>query len=193
MLIVGDSEKLIVKKLDAAQRQLNCAIELWFKDADEVSIHTLVAAAYQIIHDIKEHKRIERDLLYDSAMIKDEYRKQWIDTLKKSQNFFKHADRDPDPEGSIEFSPFGNLVFIISGLTGLQLLGATSSPQTSALFLWLVIHEPALIKNDYLAMLGQRSGINDLQDLKAIPKAAFFDHYMNMSLGLQTFSTSSQI
>ena len=147
-----------------------------------MSIHTLVAAAYQIIHDIKMHKGIPRDLLYDSIMIKDEYRKRWMDTLKKSQNFFKHANRDPDPEGSIEFSPFGNLVFILSGLTGLQLLGATSSPQAGALFRWLVLHQPNLIKKDDVVKINQRIDISDLEDLKAIPKTEFFDHYINVSL-----------
>ena len=69
-----NEEKLRISKIDAARRQLDCAIELWFFDKDEISIHTLAAAAYQIIHDLKVHKGIVRDLLYDSAMIKDEYR-----------------------------------------------------------------------------------------------------------------------
>jgi hypothetical protein len=47
---------LRVSKLSAAVRQLDCAIELWFFDKDEVSIYTLVTAAYQIIYDINKIK-----------------------------------------------------------------------------------------------------------------------------------------
>src|ERR1700678_497488 len=98
-MALGDPDVIVIKKLEAAQRQLNCAIELWFREMDEVSVHTLAAAAYQITHDIKVRRGIQHDLLYDSAIVKDEYRSLWINTMKKAQNFFKHADRDPDPEG----------------------------------------------------------------------------------------------
>ena len=92
MTLVRD-EKQQISKIEAARRQLDCAIELWFCDKDEVSIHTLAAAAYQIIHDLKMKRGELRDLLYDSDMIKDKYRNQPIKVIKRPQNFFKHADR----------------------------------------------------------------------------------------------------
>ena len=53
----NEPEKIRVSKLDAARRQLDCAIELWFAGKDEVSIHTLAAAAHQIISDINKKIR----------------------------------------------------------------------------------------------------------------------------------------
>src|ERR1700730_15650904 len=106
-----NDQKLRISKIEAARRQLDSAIELWFLDKDEVSVHTLAAAAYQLVHDLKEHKGLARELLYDSAMIKDEYRKQWIKVIKKPMNFFKHADNDP--EEALEFSPLGSIGFIM--------------------------------------------------------------------------------
>jgi hypothetical protein len=120
-----NKEKLRISKIDAARRQLDCAIELWFLDKDEASIHTLAAAAYKIIHDLKEHRGIRRDLLYDSAMIKDECRSKWINVLKRSVNSLKHADKFPDE--TVEISPFGNLIFIMFTAGGLRLLGEQSS------------------------------------------------------------------
>jgi hypothetical protein len=38
-----------VAKLSAAKRQLDCAIEMWFGDKDQVAVHTLAVAAHQII------------------------------------------------------------------------------------------------------------------------------------------------
>jgi hypothetical protein len=43
-------------KLEAARRQLETAIKLYFADGDEVSIHTLTGAAYPLIRDINEHR-----------------------------------------------------------------------------------------------------------------------------------------
>lgn len=45
-----------VKKLEA-KRQLHTAITLWFADKDQVSVHTLACAAYQIVHDINRNKK----------------------------------------------------------------------------------------------------------------------------------------
>ena len=47
---------LKVSKLDAAKRQLETAIRLYFSNGDPVSIHTLVAAAYAILHDVTGRK-----------------------------------------------------------------------------------------------------------------------------------------
>jgi hypothetical protein len=61
-----------VTKLEAAQRQLDTAIELWFRDGDAVSIHTLVGAAYQILYDPNK-KRGGPDVLAVDSMIPSEH------------------------------------------------------------------------------------------------------------------------
>jgi hypothetical protein len=48
-----------VSKLDAAKRQLETAIRLYFSDGDPVSIHTLTAAAYNILRDVTKQKGVE--------------------------------------------------------------------------------------------------------------------------------------
>ena len=45
-----------LSKLEAARRQLETAIKLYFEYGDEVSIHALAAAAYSLIRDINEHR-----------------------------------------------------------------------------------------------------------------------------------------
>jgi hypothetical protein len=174
-----DDEKLQISKIEAARRQLDCAIELWFLDKDEVSIHTLAAAAYQIVHDIKAKRAEIRDLLYDSDMIKDEYRKQWINVLKRPQNFFKHADSDPD--GFLEFHPQNNIGFIMFAAGGLRLLGEQTSLAVNAFTFWLVINKPTWITPTYRKLFEERIGVNDLQQLKAISKRNFFEIFMSTS------------
>lgn len=70
-------EKVTLEKLEVAWRQIDTAITLWFNDGDPVSIRTLACSAYQIVHDVNQ-KAGWRDLLYDSLVIKDEYRREWI-------------------------------------------------------------------------------------------------------------------
>lgn len=116
-------------------------------------------------------------------MVKDEYRNFWINTTKKAQNFFKHADKDP--EGTVELPLFENIVFMMFAAGGLQLLGVPRSFQVGALLLWLTIHEPRLIRPEYLEKFKQgmkRVGVDNLEDVRSIGKAEFFEHYTRTSL-----------
>jgi hypothetical protein len=42
---VGQSKTIRIGKLDAARRQLQAAIMLWFTEGDPVAIHTIASAA----------------------------------------------------------------------------------------------------------------------------------------------------
>jgi hypothetical protein len=73
-----------ISKLEAAQRQLDCAIRL-FQDEDSLAVHTLAYASYSLL----------RELLGDEAekvMIKLEKSLE----LGKVPNFSKHRQGDPD-------------------------------------------------------------------------------------------------
>jgi hypothetical protein len=89
-----DLQKLHVTKLDAARRQLETAIILWFHDGDPVSIHTLAAAGYQIVYDLNMH-RGGAPMMRDSPSIRPEYLLEWRKIMSRYGNFFKHADKDP--------------------------------------------------------------------------------------------------
>jgi len=83
-------------KLEAARRQLETAVKLYFGHGDEVSIQTLVAAAYAIVRDINEHRggnSMIKDVLNGLLPPEDilEFRRH----INSPDNFLKHADRDP--------------------------------------------------------------------------------------------------
>src|SRR5712692_11905589 len=86
---------LKISKLEAAKRQLETAINLYFSEGDPISIHTLTSAGYNIIRDVSEKQGrslIVKDLAVSVA--KPEFRKMVRDELNRAENFFKHADRD---------------------------------------------------------------------------------------------------
>lgn len=45
-----------ITKLASAERQLRAAIRLFFAEEDELAIHTVAAAAYQVLADLKRHR-----------------------------------------------------------------------------------------------------------------------------------------
>jgi hypothetical protein len=94
----------IVSKLDAAKRQLETFIRLYFHYGDMVAMHTLVGAAIGITSDINQ-KRGGNPTLHDTLLsaVTPEQAKEIRSKLNEAQNFFKHADRDHT--SALEFNP----------------------------------------------------------------------------------------
>ena len=140
-----------INKLDAACRQLNTAISLWFNDGDTVSIHSLACSAHQIVHDINQ-QRGNRDLIYDSLKIKDEYRREANRFLKHPYNFFKHADNDAYE--TVEFKPILTELFIMFTSLGLEILGRQPDPIRAAFNIYYGLRNPDLLtekgKNNFI-------------------------------------------
>jgi hypothetical protein len=82
-----------VNKLDVARRQMNEAIRLFFEQRDPIAIHTLAAAAAQVLHDLCKAHGIKTPFR-DAKIIRADKLKYWMQHLKAPENFFKHADRD---------------------------------------------------------------------------------------------------
>jgi hypothetical protein len=81
-----------ISKLEAAQRQLDCAIRLYLAEEDDLAVHTLSRAAFRILYDLYptiENDGFSRDL---DKMIQT---LGWI-RFNQVANFLKHADRDPN-------------------------------------------------------------------------------------------------
>ncbi len=93
-------EMIRVKKLEAAHRQLETAVELFFNSGDPVAVHTLACAAYDIVDGVN-HSRGGKDVFIKRRYTQMPGRPKRT-VINSVQNFFKHADRDP--EGEMEFA-----------------------------------------------------------------------------------------
>lgn len=155
-------------KRDAAARQLDVAIKLWFNGEDPVAIHTLACSAYQIVHDLCP----EEELLYRSLVFKEEYRKKAIRQLKSSYNFFKHANEDPN--GVIEFKPVSNEGFIIFSLMGLVSLGIKPSIPRAAFYSYFLLTADS-------SLLTEKAKTDVLEEsrhaVRSMSKAEFFEWF----------------
>lgn len=87
-----------ISKLNAAKQQLETCISLYFNNEDPVSIHTLASAAYNVIRDVNNKRHgnpmILKGLLIEN--VKPDKKSLVINKMNEAENFFKHADKDPD-------------------------------------------------------------------------------------------------
>lgn len=89
-----------ISKLEAAGRQLDQAIALFFSDGDAVSIHSLTLNAFEILTALA---RVDGatdwiELLREdaSAALGVGSKKEFFATFHRAPNFFKHADQDAE-------------------------------------------------------------------------------------------------
>jgi hypothetical protein len=165
---------ITVSKLDAAKRQLDSAIDLWFHDGDDVAIHTLVFAAYEIIQDInKKHGNTDATLLgLVQRNVIPERVEDAMRLLKKAMTFFKHADRDP--HGILEFNPEVSESLIELSMMGLGALGESATNLQKAFVIWDCFHKPHVIlqgANPIQNLLP----VVDIESLKTIGKGEFLN------------------
>ncbi len=81
-----------ISKLEAAQRQLDCAIRLYFAEDDLLAVHTLSRAAFRILFDLYPKKSADEFSKDLEGLIKE---LGWGE-FNRISNFLKHADNDPD-------------------------------------------------------------------------------------------------
>jgi hypothetical protein len=184
--------KIRLTKMDAARRQLQTAIRLWFADDDPVSIHTLAAASHEILNSLYKLRGLS-DLIFDSEVVVDEYRKEWITAIRAVPNFFKHADRDP--EATLDFAPATNEFLILFCITALSRMGEDQTCDEHAMVLWIMLNRPNLVKK------GAYTGIPEegLEFLRSRSKAEFreahaipYDRRTKSAMGRSTRTSVAQ-
>jgi hypothetical protein len=87
---------LLLTKLDAAKRQLETAIKLYFSEDDPVSIHTLSAAAYNILRDVGQNTGANPMMIKNMSLkyVIPGKEKLFLKRINEAENYFKHADKD---------------------------------------------------------------------------------------------------
>jgi anti-sigma factor ChrR (cupin superfamily) len=88
--------EMSIGKLDAARRQLETAVHLYFSESDPVAIHTLTAAGHQLLSDLNK-SRAGTPMFVESILqrILPDQVGEAKRRINKAANSFKHADRDP--------------------------------------------------------------------------------------------------
>jgi hypothetical protein len=165
-----------VTKLDAARNQLSTAIELWFSEADHVSIYTLAYASHEIIHRIYRSQG-RSDLMFDSKIIKDEHRGDFAKYIKAAPNFFKHASNETNQDDEIEFSDKLSELLIMASIVGLIRISESLNHSESAYMYWQRIHNPSW----FSANTSESGNLSDnMGKLLGTDKSVFYMAYKDL-------------
>jgi len=135
---------LKISKLDAARRQLEMAIRLYFSSSDPVSIHTLTSASYNIIRDINKNRGGEPLVVKEQLIgfVKHEFRNIIKKKITEAENFFKHADRDH--EAVISFNPEQSEYLIMEACSVYSALTGEMPPLFKVYKVWYISHNTSL-------------------------------------------------
>lgn len=131
-----------VTKLDAATGQLRTAIQMFFKNADSVSIHTLACAAQEILESLCKAKGIKSLKSGMIDLVRPEMKAKFIKITDEAQNSFKHAGKDP--KATTTFNPettelvLWDAVILHNNLTSLK------DPLFVTFNLWLYAKDPKI-------------------------------------------------
>jgi hypothetical protein len=167
MAIDYDAGKITVTKIDAAQRQPDTAIQLWFSDGDPVAIHTLASASHEIIDHLYKKSGL-RHLLFDPPTIAKEHRNKWATQVRRHYNFFKHARHDDDK--TIDFKPAANEFIIFFSVRGLHDMKFRLSFFQDSFRQWHFINRPEMLMPgayDRLRVIGV------LDEMRSLSKQEF--------------------
>jgi hypothetical protein len=149
-----DTRKIKISKLEAARRQLDTAIRLYFMGGDPTSVHTLATAAFEILKDLDKHGP-KTGTFFDhiETQVKPEYQKYVIGIFRAPQNFFKHADDDPDKV--LEFQLAYPEMFMVSACEKYKELAAEETAEMMVYRLWFGHQNPNMLMLEVAARFQQ--------------------------------------
>jgi hypothetical protein len=173
--------KLAITKLDAACRQLETAITLWFHDVDPVSVHTLVMAAHGILKALNK-KRGGQPMLGDPMpSIRPGFEKLVADMFVESSNFFKHGAKDAFT--THYFAPESNQAMILDACQAYTSQAQEERPLMKTFTLYVVHHFPKLFKQESIDSI-QRNPL--FSKAKQFSKREFFAEFLPYAFSLFT-------
>jgi hypothetical protein len=133
---------MVVSKIDAAKRQLETVIRLYFSDGDPVPIHTLTAAAYNILRDVTVQRGADSMLIKGKLLeyVRPEYKNTIIAKTNEAENFFKHANRDHG--ATLDFNPETSELMIIDACSQYKKLTG-EEPRLFVIYrIWFTVNNP---------------------------------------------------
>jgi len=135
-----------VSKIEAANSQLKTAIILYFNNGDPVSTHTLSAAGFNVLNDINNKSTEDystlRELFLDSLINKAKDTKSVITKIRAPENFFKHADNDP--EGLLSFASSQTAYLIFDAVILYSNITKSSNPFFTLFTYWMAWDNPEM-------------------------------------------------
>jgi hypothetical protein len=140
-----------ITKIEAAGRQINQALRLFFDGGDTVSLHTLASAAAQLIADLGRPYGL--GVTRNKAVIKPDRWREFRQAITEYEVFFKHADQDPDPNAVLKFHPEMSELTLVEAIEVLRQLTGKLSHEAFWFCIWIFSTKPSLFLDSPLKQL----------------------------------------
>lgn len=158
-----------VTKLEGAERCLKTAIRLFFQDGDMLAIHALVAGAHEVLRTLLVNQSVRGSSIKDSEFIRPECVKEFNEIMNSTQNFLKHADRDPD--GIHDFYPNATVFWMFDCMDMYQRLTGSRKFKIFHIFImWFVLEHPR-----YLNMSSLKNDAEAFRARHGVSKSLFYE------------------
>ncbi len=142
-----------LNKRDVALRQVRTAIRLFILGEDLVSIHTLAAAAHQVLRDLLKPAG-EGSILKDNDRIRPERRKEFAQKINEAENFAKHAERDRD--AVLDFNPELTHHFLLDCILMYERLTGRKIKEGIIFAGWYMVRYPETLLDPALKNLAEK-------------------------------------
>lgn len=157
-----------VTKLEAAQRQLNSAIDLMFSGADEVAVHTLIGAASILLTDLIELHAPDRSWDRQAQEANNLTPAKYFGIMREAQNFLKHAREDAS--ATLDFDPVDSESLAFWAVMNSSEIAAMSTEMQVFQLWYIASHYPiedptATPLKEAIALFGDLRGIPRRQRL----------------------------
>lgn len=126
-------------KIDAARRQTNAAIRMFFEGEDPIAVHTVAAAGHRIVRDLARQNGSEILSSFEQTLLPGVKGKFWA-AFNGSTNFLKHADLDAGAQQDNVVYEASNPILILVTICFFGELGLTHSTEMAALSVWCRLH-----------------------------------------------------
>jgi hypothetical protein len=141
--------RVLISKLDAARRQLETAIKLFFASGDFVSIHSLSYAAFTITRNLCDQTNSPASFKkWLADHIHESQHEELFKRIGEAGNFLKHADRDPT--AILEYIPAQYEMFMALAMKQYETITHEMTLPMTVFKVWFLMNHPGWLINEDL-------------------------------------------
>lgn len=134
----------MVSKLEGAERLLKTVILLFFDGGDDLAIHALSAGSHEVLNTLLKKSGRGNGFIRDHSRIRPESLAEYTRHMNRTQNFLKHANRDP--EARLDYYKDATPFWIFDAVTMHELLtGSRQFPEFFLFIAWFMLEHPSIL------------------------------------------------
>lgn len=141
-----DPEFETVTKLEAGERQLHVAIRIFFERKDLLAVHTLAAAALEILTQLGKARGFQSGVEHTIERFPPELQRALRKAFRHQQSFLKHAGKDPNSK--IPLWPNLTTFYLFDAAELAYKLTGRVSPEVGAFIGWFTVQRPDIFQSN---------------------------------------------